>query len=85
MLLIELQDNLVFLCLKFAQKKVYMLDSMDELRDELLLYPRAKHDDLLDGLYYAMKNTYSPVHENSDMTVKTEQYTSSQTFDWMIS
>ena len=69
----------------FAQKKVYMLDSMDELRDELLLYPRAKHDDLLDGLYYAMKNTYSPVHENSDMTVKTEQYTSSQTFDWMIS
>ena len=68
----------------FAQNKVYMMDSMEEIRDELLLYPRAKHDDLLDGLYYAMKNTYSPVHETSDMKIDKEQYVRSQTFDWMI-
>ena len=68
----------------FAQNKVYMMDSMEELRDELLLYPRAKNDDLLDGLYYAMKNTYSPVHETSDMKIEKEQYVRSQSFDWMI-
>ena len=61
-----------------------MMDSMEELRDELLLYPRAKNDDLLDGLYYAMKNTYSPVHETSDMKIEKKQYVRSQSFDWMI-
>ena len=68
----------------FAQNKVYMLESMEELRDELLLYPRAKHDDLLDGLYYAMKNTYTPAHETSDMKLKEKQYVTDKTFDWMI-
>ena len=68
----------------FAQNKVYMLDTMEELRDELLLYPRARHDDLLDGLYYAMKNTYTPAHEASDMKVKEKQYITDKTFDWMI-
>ena len=47
----------------FAQKKMYMLESMSELRDELLLYPRGKHDDLLDGLFYAMKKCYPPHHK----------------------
>ena len=48
----------------FAQKKMFMLESMDELRDELLLYPRGKHDDLLDGLFYAMKKCYTPNHKS---------------------
>tara|TARA_R100000742_G_C4265452_1_gene83473 strand:- start:856 stop:1272 length:417 start_codon:yes stop_codon:yes gene_type:complete len=48
----------------FAQKKMFMLESMDELRDELLLYPRGKHDDLLDGLFYAMKKCYTPHHKS---------------------
>jgi phage terminase large subunit-like protein len=47
----------------FAQKKMFMLESMEELRDELLLYPRGKHDDLLDGLFYAMKKCYTPNHK----------------------
>ena len=47
----------------FAQKKMYMLETMSELRDELLLYPRGKHDDLLDGLFYAMKKCYPPHHK----------------------
>ena len=37
----------------FAQGKFHMKKDMQELKDELLLYPRGKHDDLLDGLYYA--------------------------------
>ena len=47
----------------FAQKKMYMLKSLVEMRDELLLYPRGKHDDLLDGLFYAMKKCYPPHHK----------------------
>ena len=39
---------------------------MIELRDELLLYPRGKHDDLLDGLYYANKGIFTPHHDSSD-------------------
>ena len=47
----------------FAQKKMFMLESLVEMRDELLLYPRGKHDDLLDGLFYAMKKCYPPHHK----------------------
>ena len=37
---------------------------MLELEDELMLYPRAKNDDLLDGLFYANKNAYIPSHSS---------------------
>ena len=47
----------------FAQDKFYMQKNMTELKDELLLYPRGKHDDLLDGLYYATKKIYQPFHK----------------------
>jgi len=57
----------------FAQGKVFIKDNMQALKDELLLYPRGKHDDLLDGLYYAMKKVYKPNHKASD-NVKNEQY-----------
>ena len=40
---------------------------MIELRDELLLYPRSKHDDLLDGLFYANKGIYPPNHLDDDV------------------
>ena len=46
----------------FASMKVWLKEGMTELRDELLLYPRAKHDDLLDGLFYAMKGVFKPYH-----------------------
>jgi predicted phage terminase large subunit-like protein len=59
----------------FAQKKVYITTEMTELKDELLLYPRSKHDDLLDGMYYAMKNCYIPHHTgtSSDKTTDTNK------------
>ena len=46
----------------FAQKKVFLKESQKELYDELLLFPKSKHDDLLDGLYYACKRVKPPVH-----------------------
>lgn len=47
---------------RFAQHKVFLLDNMTELVDELITYDRSKHDDLMDGLYLAQKNIYPPVH-----------------------
>lgn len=47
----------------FLQRRVFLKEDMGELRDELLLYPRGKHDDLLDALYYASKKIYPPYHE----------------------
>ena len=44
----------------FFRKKMHLLKNMQDLKDELLMYPRGKHDDLLDGLYYAMKGSYKP-------------------------
>ena len=58
----------------FAQKKVYMKESMEELKDELLLYPRGKHDDLLDGMFYAMKGIYRPSHTEETKSSKNESY-----------
>lgn len=46
----------------WVQKKIFLMPNMQELKDELYLYPRGKHDDLLDGLYYANKGIYKPQH-----------------------
>jgi hypothetical protein len=45
----------------FAQHRIFILRTMQPLVDELLMYPRGKHDDLLDGLYYATKGNFTPV------------------------
>jgi predicted phage terminase large subunit-like protein len=47
----------------FASGKMHIQPQMRELIDELLMYPRGKHDDLLDGLFYAMKGVFIPYHE----------------------
>ena len=47
-----------------------MKKTMQAFEDELLLYPRGKHDDLLDGFFYANKNAYRPSH---DETTKEQQ------------
>ena len=46
----------------FAQKKVFLKKSMGSLVDELIMFPKSKHDDLLDGLYYAVKRCRGAVH-----------------------
>ena len=39
-----------------------------------LLYPRGKHDDLLDGFYYANKNCYKPAHTAESVYVEEDTY-----------
>ena len=46
----------------FYNKKVYIKEGMTELVDEMLMYPRGKHDDLLDGLYYSTRGLLKPDH-----------------------
>ena len=57
----------------FARKQMYIHQDQQELMDELLLFPRGKHDDLLDGLYYANKGSYSPYHEAEDIPLLSEK------------
>ena len=57
----------------FARKQMYIHQDQQELMDELLLFPRGKHDDLLDGLYYANKGSYSPYHEVEDVPLLTKK------------
>ena len=70
----------------FAQKKFYLQKNMQELKDELLLYPRGKHDDLLDGMFYANKNIYPPYHKVKDKNVKEKQNNTLKTKGgWLVS
>lgn len=54
----------------FASHKVFMLENMNEFREELTMYPRGKHDDTIDGFYYATRKLITPNHlyqeENED-------------------
>jgi predicted phage terminase large subunit-like protein len=67
----------------FAQRKVYMMTKMSEFQNELLLYPRGKHDDLLDGMYYANKGCYKPyVRDKKDSQEKKKSFFS-RGADWL--
>ncbi len=50
----------------FRRHTVFILEEHKKLRDQLLIYPRGRHDDHLDGLYYAMKGNFAPAHEASE-------------------
>lgn len=67
----------------FAQGKMYIKKDMLDLKDELLLYPRGKHDDLLDGMYYAMKGMYKPSHEEKAENKKSDTYVKNN-ISWKI-
>jgi len=51
----------------FYKRKVFMLNNMEDLSNELLMFPRAKHDDLVDALYYAVKRMYPPTHTTTKL------------------
>ncbi len=69
----------------FVQKKVWIKKDMDSLVGELLLYPRGKHDDLLDGLYYAMKGAYKPHITSQNTSPATKSgHTNEKLYDWAI-
>ena len=67
----------------FAQRKVFMMKSMGEFENELLLYPRGKHDDLLDGMFYASKGCYSPYHSDKKETTSNKKSFFSRGADWL--
>ena len=56
---------------------------MQALVDELTLYPRGKHDDLLDGFFYANKNCYKPVHE-AELVYEEDDYLFPQRKNWKL-
>jgi predicted phage terminase large subunit-like protein len=68
----------------FAQKKVLMQKDMQDFKNELLLYPRSKHDDLLDGFYYANKKSYVPSHNIESQANKSKRKTYSNDYSWLI-
>lgn len=77
----------------FFEKKVFLLKNDDELFNktmeafvsELLLFPRSKHDDILDGFYYANKGAYRPYHESPVTdSKKIERSARRRVYDWEI-
>lgn len=50
----------------FATGRVWLKEDMPELEDELNMYPRGKHEDLIDGLYYATRKLVPPDHVIQD-------------------
>jgi predicted phage terminase large subunit-like protein len=67
----------------FIGGKVFIQEDMQDLKNELLMYPRGKHDDLLDGLYYAMLGAYKPHVESYDEK-STEDVRAGDRYDWAI-
>jgi len=68
---------------EFAQGKVYLKHDMQEFEDELLMFPRAANDDILDAYFYAVKNIYTPYHSVEMQNEEEEEIFSSN--DWMLS
>ena len=56
----------------------------DDKMKEFLSYPRGKHDDLLDGLFYANKGSYAPYHETQDEQKPLLGKMRSRIDDWLI-
>jgi hypothetical protein len=46
----------------FSRRKVWIKKGMQPFVDELLMFPRGKHDDCLDSFDYATKRLYPPNH-----------------------
>ena len=57
---------------------------MQALVDELLLYPRGKHDDLLDGFFYANKNSYRPSHAFTPASTQNDIFRVRSNKSWKI-
>lgn len=75
----------------FARGRVHLrrphkaTNNMEAFEDELLLFPRGKHDDTLDAYYYAVKGAYPPYHDvilHESGQERTMEHTS--VFDWMV-
>ncbi|MDP6907958.1 MAG: hypothetical protein QF371_00560, partial [Flavobacteriales bacterium] len=69
----------------FFQKKVYLLPQMEDMVNELLLYPRGSHDDLLDGLYYAFYRSFKPYEQENEEGGDGYEYSNTQgDYNWKL-
>jgi predicted phage terminase large subunit-like protein len=73
----------------FAGGKVFIRPEMVELVDEFLLFPRGKHDDIIDAFYYAVKGAYRPYHDIILKSVEPDKYIGGEirredAYDWMV-
>lgn len=73
----------------FWQKKVWIregegYENMEHFIDELMLFPRGKHDDTLDGYFYANKGAYPPYHDSPVDSTQQKKRSSKRKFDWMV-
>jgi len=75
----------------FARGNVYLrknhkeTNNMESFQDELLIFPRGKHDDTIDAFFYAVKGAFPPYHDVilSD-TKNNRKLQNKRTYDWMI-
>jgi phage terminase large subunit-like protein len=75
----------------FRGKKVHLRKvngklepSMEALLDELMLFPRASHDDTCDGLWLANKGCYPPYHDVSDHSEPEKRAVEAHYYDWQV-
>lgn len=69
----------------FARGNVHMVKKeMEDFINELLLFPRGKHDDLLDGFFYANKGCYGAMHDTMENQTQSHQSGGfKRMVDWM--
>lgn len=48
--------------------KVYFRRDQKDLRDEMMMHPKGRHDDLLDGMYYAFLHAKQPYHNDKKIS-----------------
>lgn len=58
----EKNERLLRLHPFFYRREVWVHKDMKAFVDELLMFPRGKHDDCMDGFDYATKKLYAPTH-----------------------
>ena len=66
-------------------KKLYIRNSMTEIVDEFFEHPFSKHDDLLDGLYYADYYAKPPLSGRVDkekMNSRSKSYNTRKKYNW---
>lgn len=62
----------------FSNKKIFLKKDMMALINELAEYPNSKHDDTLDGLYYATRRLITPDHSLAKELTQEEKFIASR-------
>ena len=66
----------------FCEKRVYIRKEMTVFEDELISFPRGKHDDTIDAYWLATRSTYPPNEIKYIDKDKREKHFEVKTSDW---